>query len=365
MPEVLLFGATGHTGSLVAHALSHRGVDFGLAGRDEGKLRALAERLGAVEIHVADASDPGPLTSALAGYRVLLSCVGPFSTYGASAVRAALDARVHYLDSCGEGTFIRRLKDEFAARARSRGVALAPAMAFDEVPADLAATLATEGFSQAELTLTYSIPTTASPGTARSALEIITTAGAFIEEGETVAVTAGARRRWAPLPPPLGPRRTLSAPLAELELAPLHLSLSRLETYIAVEAWEDLGIRFGLAPVAPVLGFRPVRAALGTALARILPRPKVGEAAAWWTLLAEARAGSQWRNVTVVGRDLYGLSARLLAAGASAMTGADFSATGVVSPVQAVGADFWHKELIDAGVSIEVYDGRWPPNNDG
>jgi hypothetical protein len=141
--------------------------------------------------------------------------------------------------------------------------------------------------------------------------------------------------------------------------------LSRLETYIAVEAWEDLGIRFGLAPVAPVLGFRPVRAALGTALARILPRPKVGEAAAWWTLLAEARAGSQWRNVTVVGRDLYGLSARLLAAGASAMTGADFSATGVVSPVQAVGADFWHKELIDAGVSIEEYDGRWPPNNDG
>ena len=66
-----------------------------------------------------------------------------------------------------------------------------------------------------------------------------------------------------------------------------------------------------------------------------------------------------------MGKDLYGLSGRLLAAGAGAMSAADFSASGVVSPVQALGADFWHKELIDAGVSIEVYEERWPPSNGG
>jgi hypothetical protein len=116
-----------------------------------------------------------------------------------------------------------------------------------------------------------------------------------------------------------------------------------------------------------------VRDALGAALTRLLPSlggnpaARKGEAASegWWTILAEARRESQWRNVTLRGRDLYGTSARLLAAGATALAGREFSASGVISPVQAAGTDFWHKELIDAGVSIETYEGRWPEATSG
>jgi short subunit dehydrogenase-like uncharacterized protein len=365
MPDVLLFGATGMTGRLVAHALQRKGIPVALAGRNEAKLRAVAGELGDPPFHVADAASPRDLTFALDGCRALLSCVGPFTHSGETAVRAALDAGVNYLDSCGEGAFISRLVEEFDGRARERGVALVPAVGFDEVPGDLAATLATEGLDGADLTLTYAIPGTASPGTVRSALRILAAPGRFIEGGRRLAVAAGTRRRWAPLPPPAGPRPSIAAPLAELELAPLHLRLHELGTYVAVGSVVDFGARYGLTSLAPALRWGPVRDALGAALTRVLPAPGVGGggetgAGDWWTILAEARAGSQWRNVTLMGRAVYGLSARLLAAGAAALAASDFSRSGVLSPVQALGTDFWHKELIDAGVSVETYEGRWP-----
>jgi hypothetical protein len=245
-------------------------------------------------------------------------------------------------------------------------------MGLDEVPADLAASLATEGLDDADLTLTYAFPTTASAGTIRSALGILSGPGHFIANGRRVAVAVGARRRWAPLPPPVGPRPSISAPLAELELAPLHLRLRGLATYVAVGPLVDFGARYGLSSLAFLLRWGPVRDALGAALTQALPG--VGEETlggdkevggettrGWWTILAEARHESQWRNVTLMGRDLYGTSARLLASGAAALADREFSASGVISPVQAAGRDFWHKELIDAGVSVETYEGRWPP----
>jgi short subunit dehydrogenase-like uncharacterized protein len=379
MPDVLLFGATGMTGRLVAHALQRKGIPLALAGRNEAKLRALSGDLGDPPIHVADAASPQDLVSALDGCRVLLSCAGPFTLIGETAVRAALEAGVNYLDSCGEGAFIRRLVEEFDGSARRRGVALVPAAGFDEIPGDLAATLATEGLDDADLTLTYAIPSTASPGTVRSALRILAAPGRFVEGGRRVAVAAGTRRRWAPLPPPSGPRPSIAAPLAELELAPLHLQLQELGTYVAVGPVIDFGARCGLTFLTPALRWGPVRDALGAALTRVLGvggergvegdkgvggERGGGEAAAtedWWTILAEARGGSQWRNVTITGRDVYGLSARLLAAGAAALAASEFSLSGVLSPVQALGTDFWHKELIDGGVSVEIYEGRWPP----
>ena len=376
MPDVLLFGATGTTGRLVARALERRRVSIALAGRNETKLRALAAELGGPPIHRADATSPRALVSAVDGCRVLLSCVGPFTLLGEAGVRAALEAGVHYLDSCGEGTFIRRLVEEFDDPARRRGVALAPAMGFDEVPADLAASLATEGLDEADLTLTYAFPTTASAGTIRSALRILSAPGRFIADGRRMAVDVGTRRRWAPLPPPVGPRPSISAPLAELELAPLHLRLRGLATYVAVGPLVDFGARYGLSSLASLLRWSPVRDALGAALTQALPGvggetvggdeegggdEGRGATGGWWTILAEARRESQWRNVTLMGRDLYGTSARLLASGAAALADPEFSASGVISPVQAAGRDFWHKELIDEGVSVETYDGRWPP----
>jgi short subunit dehydrogenase-like uncharacterized protein len=132
--DVLLYGATGYTGRLLASALLERGVEPVLCGRSEDRLRALAAGLQ-LEYRVAGLNDPHAIDRALDGVRVLLNAAGPFSHTAPALVEACLRKSVHYLDLTGEVTVIdmaRRRSDE----ARRRNVMLMPSVGFDVVPSD-------------------------------------------------------------------------------------------------------------------------------------------------------------------------------------------------------------------------------------
>ena len=355
MADIVLFGATGFTGRLTAHALFRRGAKFALAGRNRAKLERLAAETGEPDVILASVDDPDGLVGALAGARVLITCVGPFTRLGDAAADAALKAGVHYIDSTGEGVFIDRLIKSRSERARARGVAMAPALGFDEVPADVAATLATEDMAAADLVLTYSVPSSPSSGTAKSVLDIVTNSGVWIAAGRRTEIRAGERSRWAPMPPPLGPRRAVSYPLAEGLLAPLHLDLNSLELYGTAGRGQALALK-GLPVLGALLRAAPVRRTVEGAIDRFVSGPEGDARGRRWTILAEARSGDRRRNVVVTGRDPYGLTAELLAAGALHMLDDDFDASGVLAPVQAIGLDVLQKELIDHGVSIETFE---------
>jgi short subunit dehydrogenase-like uncharacterized protein len=356
MADVLLFGATGFTGRLTARALARRSADFAIAGRSRSKLEALAAETGAPSVRVASVGDVDSLCRALEGARVLVTCVGPFTELGDTAVEAALRTKVHYVDSTGEGPFIARLISERARRAEDAGIAMVPAMGFDEVPADVAATLACEGLDRPELILTYAFPSRGSAGTAKSGLHIAAAPGPWIENGDTIQVRAGERWRWAPMPPPLGPRRAASFPVAEAHLAPLHLDLSGLQVYATLGRPQAVALR--AAPVLrPALSIPPVHRAVDRLL-EVAVRPPEGRARQGkWTVLAEASSGTKRRNAVAMGADPYGLTAELLAHAAAAMADPEFKGTGVLSPVQALGTDDLEKELIDCDVSIEISGG--------
>jgi hypothetical protein len=204
----------------------------------------------------------------------------------------------------------------------------------------------------AELVLTYALPSNGSAGTVKSALDILTRRGPWIVDGEQILVSAGDHERWAPMPPPLGPRRGVSFPLGEGRLAPLHLDLSNLQLYVTVGNAQRLGLK-----TLPAL-----RAALRTPLAHSFLENVVGRFARppapghRWTILAEAQSGDARRSVALKGSDVYGLTAELLATAALRMCEADFNQKGVVSPVQAVGLDRLQKVLIDNDVSIETFE---------
>ena len=357
MPDVLLFGATGYTGRLTARALARRNVDFAIAGRNRAKLDALAEETSGPEVRVASVEDVGSLVHALEDVRVLITTVGPFVELGWTAVEAALEAGVHYIDSTGEGPFIARLIAQHGDRARDRSVVMAPALGFDEVPADVAATAATEGLHDADLVLTYALPHHGSQGTMRSALGIVTGKGQWIEDGRPRTIRAGEEERWSPMPPPLGPRRALAFPLAEGHLAPLHLELRSLKLFVTTGTLERVALRYGLGPLRTVLGTSYAKAIVEGGLARLPKGPSDEQRRrSYWTILAEARGGNSWRNVAITGTDVYGLTAEFLCAGAVAMTDPGYSKSGVLSPVQAVGLDTLQKELIDQGASIDIYE---------
>ncbi len=356
MPDVLLFGATGYTGRLTAHALARRGVDFAIAGRSRDKLERLAEATGSPDVRVASVGDIDALAHSLEDVKVLVTCVGPFVELGSTAVEAALRAGVHYIDSTGEGPFIADLIENKSEQARAAGIAMAPAMGFDEVPADSAASLATEGMSDADLTLTYGLPSHASTGTLRTLLTLAGTRGAWLVNGRRVSVRLGQHQRWAPMPPPLGPRASISFPFAEGHLAPLHLDLANLRTFGTAGPIQRVALRFG-SPALPLLGLPLTKAVADKVLDQLPDGPDESQRRrSYWTLLAEARSGKRWRNVALSGTDPYGLTAEFLSAAAVKIATEGPLETGVVAPVQAVGLDTFEKEFVDCGVNVETFE---------
>ncbi len=358
MPDVLLFGATGYTGALTAEALGRRDADFVVAGRNLAKLEAIAERTGASDVRQAEVGDVDGLTRALGDVKALITTVGPFLQLGDTAAEAAVRAGVHYVDSTGESAFIDRLVGAFGARAADAGIVMAPAMGFDEVPADVAATLAVEGMERADLVLTYAMPKRASTGTLRTlATNIVTSDARWVSNGSRTTVATASRRRWAPMPAPMGPKLSVAFPFSIGELAPMHLDLNSLELYGIVARAQAGAMRASMPVVKQALRMRPVQGAINMVLDRMPDGP--GEAKRRrdrWSILAEARSGDEWRNVSLRGVDVYGLTAETLAAGALKLARDGHGSGGVMAPVPAIGLDTLHKELIAAGVDIQTYE---------
>jgi len=246
---------------------------------------------------------------------------------------------------------------EYDERARAAGIAMAPALGFDEVPGDVAATLAADGFERPEVVLTYALPSGGSNGTIKSTLGILVGSGPWIRDGRQITVTPGQHSRWSPMPPPLGPKPAVSFPLANGYLVPLHLDLARLELYVTIGTPQRLGAKLAIPVLRAIHSIDGSRKLIERAVEAVQRSggPSEQRRQRWWTILAEARSGNGWRNVVIKGRDLYGLTAQLLSAGAIRMSKPDYDLTGVMAPVQALGLDFLTQELRDNGVDIETY----------
>jgi short subunit dehydrogenase-like uncharacterized protein len=159
------------------------------------------------------------------------------------------------------------------------------------------------------------------------------------------------------MPPPLGPKLGVSMPFAIGELAPMHLDLSSLELYGVVSRSQANAMRYSMPAVKMALGSTAIQS-LGN---KVLDRRSAGpspdkRATDRWAILAEARGGDSWRNVALMGTDVYGLTAETLAAGALKLAHDGNEGAGVMAPVQAVGLDTLHKELITFGVDVQIYE---------
>ncbi len=139
--DVVVWGATGFTGRLVAESLAAgapEGLRWALGGRDRERLERLRAELGvAAGIVVADAHDPASLTSLARSARVVASTVGPYARHGTPLVAACVEAGTHYADLTGEITWMRASIDAFHEAARASGAKIVHACGFDSVPSDL------------------------------------------------------------------------------------------------------------------------------------------------------------------------------------------------------------------------------------
>ena len=139
--DLVVFGATGFTGRLVAQHLAARGDDAGdwaIAGRDPNKLAAVADELGVdVPQLVVDADDPSTVRTMAAATRVVCTTVGPYARHGEPIVAACAQAGTDYVDLTGEPQWIRRMIDAHHEAAASSGARIVHACGFDSIPSDL------------------------------------------------------------------------------------------------------------------------------------------------------------------------------------------------------------------------------------
>lgn len=154
--DVVLFGATGFTGRIVAEYLAHqssRGIRWALAGRSAARLAAVkqslvrsAPELASSETLVADAQDPAALAKLAAQTRVICTTVGPYGQVGHALPAACAEQGTDYCDLAGEVAFIRASIDRNDARAKATGARIVHCCGFDAIPSDLGVFMLHEHF---------------------------------------------------------------------------------------------------------------------------------------------------------------------------------------------------------------------------
>ena len=142
--EVVVFGATGFAGRLVAGYLAGHapsGARIGLAGRSERKLADVRAGLGAAAsswpLLVADSADPESVAALARSARVVVTTVGPYRARGLALVQACAAAGTHYADLTGEVLFVRESIDRCHDVAAGTGARIVHCCGFDSIPSDL------------------------------------------------------------------------------------------------------------------------------------------------------------------------------------------------------------------------------------
>lgn len=142
--DVVLFGATGFVGRLVAGYLAGQApadARIGLAGRSADRLAAVRAQLGpaasAWPLLTADTADGESLAALARAARVVVTTVGPYRRGGLALVRACAAAGTDYADLTGELLFVRDSIDHCHSLAAGTGARIVHSCGFDSVPSDL------------------------------------------------------------------------------------------------------------------------------------------------------------------------------------------------------------------------------------
>ncbi len=143
--EVIVYGATGYTGRLVAeHLLKTYGaagdLKWAMAGRSQAKLEEVRDLIGApagLPLVVADAADPASLDTMVKRTKAIITTVGPYQLYGGPLVAACAATGTDYVDLTGESNWIAAMIPLHEAAAKASGARIVFSCGFDSIPFDL------------------------------------------------------------------------------------------------------------------------------------------------------------------------------------------------------------------------------------
>ncbi|UZP74638.1 saccharopine dehydrogenase [Candidatus Paraluminiphilus aquimaris] len=139
--DLVIYGATGFTGALVAEYLhqTQSGLSWAIAGRSQSKLDLLKDRINAPDLEtiVADSESPDDMRRLVTSTRVVISTVGPYARFGTPLVEACAAEGTHYCDLTGEPQWMASIFERVSPLAEETGARLIHCCGFDSIPSDL------------------------------------------------------------------------------------------------------------------------------------------------------------------------------------------------------------------------------------
>ncbi|MQA59952.1 MAG: NAD(P)H-binding protein [Actinophytocola sp.] len=309
----MVYGASGHTGKLVAELAAARGERPVLAGRSSERIAPIAAELG-LDIRAFGLDDPHEIRAALGGIGTVAHCAGPFSATSRPMVDACLATGTNYVDITGE---IEVFEAIYArdAEAAAAGVVLLPGAGFDVVPTDCVAACLAERLPDAtHLDLAFAARVKLGPGTVKTMLEGAGQGGSARVDGKLRSVPLGHRRVTASFP---SGRKTVTAiPWGDLSSAYRSTGIPNITTFTVVPAGSIVGV--GQRLVAPIFRVTAVQNAAKAVVDRVVKRG---------VEMAEAGSSQVWGEV----RNAAGQRVSMTLTGPN---GLPMTADGVVSAVR-------------------------------
>ncbi|HEX9117809.1 MAG TPA: saccharopine dehydrogenase NADP-binding domain-containing protein [Anaerolineae bacterium] len=279
--NILIYGANGYTGELVAREAVAAGLRPVLAGRNAAQVGGLARELG-LECRIFGLEEARAIAEGMAGMQAVLNCAGPFVRTASPLIEACFTTRVSYLDITGEIPQFERL----AARsdeAKAAGIMLLPGAGFDVVPSDcLAAHLKARLPSAQRLTLGILSAGGISRGTATTSVENAHQGAKIRRDGRLVTIPVASLTRRIDFG--RGPVTAVVLPWGDVATAYYSTGIPNIEVYFGFPPAIRRAVVAG-GRLAPLLGLAPVQRLLIALVRSGQPGPDARQRAAGYSLV--------------------------------------------------------------------------------
>lgn len=227
--QILLYGANGYTGTLIARLAADYNLRPVLAGRTEAKIKPIADELQ-LPYRIIDLNDSAALEATLLNVKLVLHAAGPYVYTAKQMVEACLKTGAHYIDINGDISVFEMLK-QYDTAAKEKGIMIMPGVGFDVVPTDcIALRLKNQMRDATHLKLAFaSIGGGISHGTAITMAGKIGEGGAARENGKIVRKPLGQKGMWVNF----GEKKlfVMTIPWGDVSTAYTTTGISNIETY--------------------------------------------------------------------------------------------------------------------------------------
>jgi short subunit dehydrogenase-like uncharacterized protein len=185
---VVIYGASGFSGRLVAEFLREYHIPFIAAGRNKAKIEEVMDHVPGIETADYEVAETGnsveDLVKLFTGAKVVCNTVGPFIYNGPAVIEAALQAGCHYIDIGGEQAWSREIVEKWSCRFAGQGLLAAPGTAFMSAMSDAAARLCLESSAVDTLETVTMFKGNPTFGSTQTIFAVIQTDAYYLEQNQ-------------------------------------------------------------------------------------------------------------------------------------------------------------------------------------